>query len=42
MKLRSATGKLMTEEYRVEGPVMIALTTTAAEISPRVVIQTFA
>jgi DNA primase catalytic core len=27
-----ATGKLMTEEYRVEGPVMIALTTTAAEI----------
>ena len=27
-----ATGKLVTEEYRVEGPVMIALTTTAAEI----------
>jgi hypothetical protein len=27
-----ATGKLMTEEYRVEGPVMIALTTTAAQI----------
>jgi DNA primase catalytic core len=27
-----ATGKLATEEYRVEGPVMIALTTTAAEI----------
>jgi len=26
------TGKLMTDEYRVEGPVMIALTTTAAEI----------
>ena len=26
------TGKLVTEEYRVEGPVMIALTTTAAEI----------
>jgi DNA primase catalytic core len=28
----AATGKLVTEEYRVEGPVMIALTTTAAEI----------
>jgi DNA primase catalytic core len=27
-----ATGKLVTEEYRVEGPVMIALTTTAAQI----------
>jgi hypothetical protein len=27
-----ATGKLETQEYRVEGPVMIALTTTAAEI----------
>jgi DNA primase len=27
-----ATGKLVTEQYRVEGPVMIALTTTAAEI----------
>ncbi|MBS0613506.1 MAG: toprim domain-containing protein [Proteobacteria bacterium] len=27
-----ATGKLVTEEYRVEGPVMIALTTTAAEV----------
>ncbi len=27
-----ATGKLVTEEYHVEGPVMIALTTTAAEI----------
>jgi hypothetical protein len=27
-----ATGKLVTEEYRVEGPVMIALTTTATEI----------
>jgi DNA primase catalytic core len=27
-----ATGKLVTEAYRVEGPVMIALTTTAAEI----------
>ncbi|MEJ0037667.1 MAG: CHC2 zinc finger domain-containing protein [Gammaproteobacteria bacterium] len=26
------TGKLATEEYHVEGPVMIALTTTAAEI----------
>jgi DNA primase len=26
------TGKLVTEEYHVEGPVMIALTTTAAEI----------
>ncbi len=26
------TGKLTTEEYHVEGPVMIALTTTAAEI----------
>jgi len=26
------TGKLVTDEYRVEGPVMIALTTTAAEI----------
>src|SRR5271167_4328661 len=28
----ASTGKLVTEEYRVEGPVMIALTTTAAEI----------
>jgi DNA primase catalytic core len=28
----AATGKLETQEYRVEGPVMIALTTTAAEI----------
>ena len=28
----ATTGKLVTEEYRVEGPVMIALTTTAAEI----------
>ena len=28
----AATGKLVTEEYRVEGPVMLALTTTAAEI----------
>ena len=28
----ATTGKLTTEEYRVEGPVMIALTTTAAEI----------
>jgi hypothetical protein len=28
----AATGKLVTEEYRVQGPVMIALTTTAAEI----------
>jgi DNA primase len=28
----AATGKLVTEEYRVEGPVMIALTTTAAQI----------
>jgi DNA primase catalytic core len=28
----AATGKLVTEQYRVEGPVMIALTTTAAEI----------
>jgi DNA primase len=27
-----ATGKLVTEAYHVEGPVMIALTTTAAEI----------
>ena len=27
-----ATGKLETQEYRVEGPVMIALTTTADEI----------
>jgi DNA primase len=27
-----ATGKLVTEQYHVEGPVMIALTTTAAEI----------
>jgi DNA primase len=27
-----ATGKLATEQYRVEGPVMLALTTTAAEI----------
>jgi DNA primase len=27
-----ASGKLVTEEYHVEGPVMIALTTTAAEI----------
>lgn len=27
-----ATGKLSTQEYHVEGPVMIALTTTAAEI----------
>ena len=27
-----ATGKLVTQEYRVEGPVMIVLTTTAAEI----------
>lgn len=26
------TGKLVTDEYRVEGPVMIALTTTAADI----------
>ena len=26
------TGKLVTEEYHVEGPVMIALTTTAVEI----------
>ena len=26
------TGKLETQEYRVEGPVMIALTTTAAEV----------
>jgi DNA primase len=26
------TGRLMTQEYRVEGPVMIFLTTTAAEI----------
>jgi DNA primase len=26
------TGKLTTDEYRVEGPVMIALTTTAADI----------
>ncbi|MGH8263396.1 MAG: DNA primase, partial [Steroidobacteraceae bacterium] len=28
----AATGKLVTEEYHVEGPVMIALTTTAAEV----------
>jgi DNA primase len=28
----ATTGKLETQEYRVEGPVMIALTTTAAEI----------
>jgi DNA primase catalytic core len=28
----ATTGKLVTEEYHVEGPVMIALTTTAAEI----------
>jgi post-segregation antitoxin (ccd killing protein) len=28
----AATGKLETQEYRVEGPVMIALTTTAAEV----------
>ena len=28
----AATGKLVTEEYRVEGPVMLALTTTAADI----------
>ena len=28
----AATGKLVTEEYRVEGPVMLALTTTAAQI----------
>jgi len=28
----ASTGKLTTAEYRVEGPVMIALTTTAAEI----------
>ncbi len=27
-----ATGRLQTEEYRVEGPVMLALTTTAVEI----------
>lgn len=27
-----ATGRLITEEYRVQGPVMIFLTTTAAEI----------
>jgi DNA primase len=28
----ATTGKLETQEYRVEGPVMIALTTTAAEV----------
>jgi hypothetical protein len=28
----ATTGKLVTEEYHVEGPVMLALTTTAAEI----------
>ena len=28
----ATTGKLVTQEYRVEGPVMIVLTTTAAEI----------
>jgi DNA primase catalytic core len=28
----ATTGKLVTEEYHVEGPVMIALTSTAAEI----------
>jgi len=28
------TGKLITQEYRVEGPVMIILTTTAVEIDP--------
>ncbi|GAA0718083.1 CHC2 zinc finger domain-containing protein [Dokdonella soli] len=28
----ATTGKLVTEEYHVEGPVMIVLTTTAAEI----------
>ena len=29
---RSATGKLVTHQYRVEGPVMIFLTTTAIDL----------
>ena len=32
-----ATGKLMTHEYRVEGPVMIMLTTTAVELDEELV-----
>jgi hypothetical protein len=32
-----ATGKLMTREYRVEGPVMIMLTTTAVELDEELV-----